>query len=51
MVGCWGCIQLSEHNLFAELLHKWSQLVVHKIPKVYLEVLWGSPTQVGVVRR
>ena len=34
-----GCIQLLECNLPAELLHELLQLVICKIPQVYLEVL------------
>ena len=52
---CWwgisgGCIQLSECNLPAEILHELLQLMVCKIPKVGLQVLWGSHTRVGVAR-
>ena len=45
-----GCIQLLECNLPVGLLHELSQAVICKIPKVCLEVLWGSPTRVGVSR-
>ena len=50
VVGLWGCMQLLESNLPAEILHELSQLIIHKIPKVGLQLVWGLPTQVGVNR-
>ena len=52
---CWwcisgGCIQLSESDLPAEILHELTQLIIHKISKVCLQLVWGPPTQVGVAR-
>ena len=46
----WGCIQLSECKLPAEILHELAQFIIYKIPQVCLPVLQGSPTKVGVVR-
>ena len=52
---CWwrvsvGCVQLSECDLPVEILHKLSQLIICKIPKVCLQLLWGPPIWVGVAR-
>ena len=50
VVGLWGCIQLSEDDLPAEILHELLQLIIHKIPKVCLQSMQGPPTWVKVAR-
>ena len=50
VVSLWGCVQLLKNNLPAEILHELSQLIICKIPKVCLQLVWGPPTQVKVTR-
>ena len=50
---CWlriagGCMQLTECNLLAEILHWLMQFLVCEVAKLYLEVMQSAPTQVRV---
>ena len=52
---CWwgisrGCIQLLECDLPVEILHGLLQLIICRILKVWLQLLWGPPTWVAVAR-
>ena len=45
----WGCIQFTECNLLAEILHKLTQCVVSKVTKLCLEVMQSFPTWVWII--
>ena len=46
-----GCMQLMKCDLLAEIIHELMQLLVHKVAKLCLEVMWRAPTQVRVTSR
>ena len=44
------CIKFPESNLLVEVLHELLELIIPKVPKVCLQLMWGPPTWVRVTR-
>ena len=48
---CWECMQLTECNLLAEILHELMQLLVCEVTKLCLEVMQSVRTWMRVTSR